>query len=190
VFSSESYPQLYRTWSPYEVTDNLSTDGELCLVAEEVRKLPPKRGRRPKEYKEHAKKVVGFILGSVTEKKKKQEGCAYLAWVAVNEEYQRYVWRGKREGRREEVKKRWDGRKVSQCFFPVSLMTHPSLLLALSLSLPSLRQGIGTELVGTIEALFKKEGMATIVADTPESNVPARRFLEKLGFANPISVSL
>ena len=89
VFSSESYPQLYRTWSPYEVTDNLSTDGELCLVAEEVRKLPPKRGRRPKEYKEHAKRVVGFILGSVTEKKKKQEGCAYLAWVAVNEEYQR-----------------------------------------------------------------------------------------------------
>jgi len=88
-------------------------------VAEEVRKLPPKRGRRPKEYKEHAKKVrfcillphppylllhpssllfqivffqvVGFILGSVTEKKKKQEGCAYLAWVAVNEEYQRCV---------------------------------------------------------------------------------------------------
>ncbi|GAB5031818.1 gcn5-related n-acetyltransferase [Nannochloropsis oceanica] len=137
VFSSESYPQLYRTWSPYEVTDNLSTDGELCLVAEEVRKLPPKRGRRPKEYKEHAKRVVGFILGSVTEKKKKQEGCAYLAWVAVNEQYQ--------------------------------------------------RQGIGTELVGTIEALFKKEDMVTIVADTPESNVPARRFLEKLGFGNPIS---
>ena len=62
VFSSESYPQLYRTWSPYEVTDNLSTDGELCLVAEEVRKLPPKRGRRPKEYKEHAKKVRLYIL--------------------------------------------------------------------------------------------------------------------------------
>lgn len=89
VFSSESYPQLYRTWSPYEVTDNLSTDGEFCLVAEEVRKLPPKRGRRPKAYKEHTKQVVGFLLGSVTEKKKKQEGCAYLAWVAVNEVYQR-----------------------------------------------------------------------------------------------------
>jgi len=55
--------------------------------------------------------------------------------------------------------------------------------------LPSLRQGIGTELVGTIESLFRKEDMATIVADTPESNVPARRFLEKLGFGNPISVS-
>ncbi|EWM27295.1 gcn5-related n-acetyltransferase [Nannochloropsis gaditana] len=137
VFSSESYPQLYRTWSPYEVTDNLSTDGEFCLVAEEVRKLPPKRGRRPKAYKEHTKQVVGFLLGSVTEKKKKQEGCAYLAWVAVNEVYQ--------------------------------------------------RQGIGTALVGAIEALFQREGMATVVADTPESNVPARRFLEKLGFGNPIS---
>jgi len=63
---------------------------------------------------------------------------------------------------------------------------HPSLLP----SLPFLRQGIGTELVGTIEALFKKEDMVTIVADTPESNVPARRFLEKLGFGNPISVRL
>lgn len=42
-------------------------------------------------------------------------------------------------------------------------------------------------MVGAIEALFQREGMATVVADTPESNVPARRFLEKLGFGNPIS---
>lgn len=53
--------------------------------------------------------------------------------------------------------------------------------------MPSCRQGIGTALVGAIEALFQREGMATVVADTPESNVPARRFLEKLGFGNPIS---
>ncbi len=137
VFSADNYPQLYRTWSPYEVTDALSTDPELCLVAEAVRKLPPKRGRRPKEYKEFEHTVVGFVLGSVTEKKKKQEGCAYLAWVAVNADFQ--------------------------------------------------RQGIGTRLVRTIEQLFEKDGMRTIVADTPESNVPARRFLEGLGFKNPIS---
>jgi len=79
-------------------------------------------------------------------------------------------------------------RPLSRFFISFSL-THslpPSLTSPLP---PSLRQGIGTELVGTIESLFRKEDMATIVADTPESNVPARRFLEKLGFGNPISVS-
>lgn len=120
------------------MTDAMSTDPDLCLVAEEVRKVPPKRGRKPKQPREeYEKRVVAFVLGSVTEKKKQDEGCAYLSWVAVDADHQ--------------------------------------------------RQGIGTRLVRRLEELFKEEGMRTIVADTPETNVPARNFLEQLGFSNPIS---
>jgi hypothetical protein len=36
VFNSSSFPQLYRTWDPFEVTETLAADAELCLVAEEV----------------------------------------------------------------------------------------------------------------------------------------------------------
>jgi hypothetical protein len=46
---------------------------------------------------------------------------------------------------------------------------------------------IGTMLVQTVEALMVKEGIRTMVADTPQLNFPARSFLEKLGFDTPIS---
>ena len=49
------------------------------------------------------------------------------------------------------------------------------------------RQGIGTKLVRTIEDLFWEEGIRTVVADTPDTNLAARKFLVKLGFFNPIS---
>lgn len=40
------------------------------------------------------------------------------------------------------------------------------------------RQGIGTLLVQKIEGLLLEDGIRTIVADTPQQNVPARNFLE------------
>lgn len=49
------------------------------------------------------------------------------------------------------------------------------------------RQGIGTQLVGRMEEMFIEEGMRTVVADTPETNMPARCFLEGLGFGSPVS---
>lgn len=38
VFRSDTFPQLYRTWDSFEITDTLSSDPELCLIAEEVRR--------------------------------------------------------------------------------------------------------------------------------------------------------
>lgn len=68
----------------------MSTDPELCLVAEAVVKLPPRRGRPPKGgRKEYERRVVGFVLGSITEKRKASESCGYISWVAVAEDFQR-----------------------------------------------------------------------------------------------------
>ena len=72
LFTSEELPILYRTWDPYEVTDYFSSDPDFCFVAE-------LNGT-----------IVGFILATTYEK----EGTAwkhygYIAWMGVDEEYQR-----------------------------------------------------------------------------------------------------
>ena len=72
LFTSEGFPILYRTWDAYEVTDYFSSDPDYCLVAEV-------EGR-----------IAGFILANTIEK----EGTAwkkygYLAWIGVDEAYQR-----------------------------------------------------------------------------------------------------
>lgn len=55
-------------------------------------KLPPRRGRPPKGgRKEYERRVVGFVLGSITEKRKASESCGYISWVAVAEDFQRWV---------------------------------------------------------------------------------------------------
>lgn len=72
----------------------MSTDPELCLVAEAVVQLPARRGRKPKNYKKFERRVVGFVLGSITEKRKADESCGYVSWVAVAEDFQRWVLGG------------------------------------------------------------------------------------------------
>ena len=72
LFTSDEFPILYRTWDAYEVTDYFSSDPDYCLVAEV-------EGR-----------TAGFILANTIEK----EGTAwkkygYLAWIGVDEAYQR-----------------------------------------------------------------------------------------------------
>ena len=72
LFKSGELPILYRTWDPWEVTDYFSSDPDYCLVAESD------------------KKIVGFVLAHTIEK----EGTAwktygYLAWIGVDEEFQR-----------------------------------------------------------------------------------------------------
>lgn len=34
-------------------------------------------------------RIVGFVLGSITEKRKKDQSCGYLCWVAVRASYRR-----------------------------------------------------------------------------------------------------
>ena len=72
LFTSDEFPILYRTWDAYEVTDYFSSDPDYCLVAEVEGK------------------IAGFILANTIEK----EGTAwkrygYLAWIGVDEAYQR-----------------------------------------------------------------------------------------------------
>ncbi len=91
LFTSEELPMLYRTWDPYEVTDNFSYDPDYCLVAEAD------------------DGVVGFVLATIVEK----EGTAwkkygYLNWMGVGEAFQRTNL-GHRLYRRLEEKLKEDG---------------------------------------------------------------------------------
>ena len=72
LFTSEEFPILYRTWDPYEVTSNFTSDPEYCYVAES------------------SGMVVGFILGTTIEK----EGTAwkkygYINWIGISDDFQR-----------------------------------------------------------------------------------------------------
>ena len=72
LFTSEELPILYRTWDAHEVTEYFTSDSEYCLVAEVD-------GR-----------IGGFIIANTIIK----EGTAwkrygYLAWIGVDEQYQR-----------------------------------------------------------------------------------------------------
>lgn len=60
-------------------------------MAEAVVQVPPRRGRKPKNYKKYERRIVGFVLGSITEKRKADESCGYVSWVAVAEDFQRWV---------------------------------------------------------------------------------------------------
>ena len=49
------------------------------------------------------------------------------------------------------------------------------------------RKNIGTILVSKLFNLFLEEDIKLIIADTPQENTPAIRFLERMGFATPVS---
>eukprot|EP00123_Amoebidium_parasiticum_P016290 comp23374_c0_seq1/m.38674 comp23374_c0_seq1/g.38674 ORF comp23374_c0_seq1/g.38674 comp23374_c0_seq1/m.38674 type:complete len:510 (-) comp23374_c0_seq1:434-1963(-) len=72
-----SFQQLYRTWDEYEVVDLLASDPEFCMVAE-------------MEGEDGKPQLVGFVLSSLTEKRKKDMSCGFLGWVAVLSPYQRH----------------------------------------------------------------------------------------------------
>lgn len=93
IFNADSFPQLYRTWDAFEVIENPDGDGELCLVAEEVLEgsssgiLPTGEGG-PGHLHPHGR-IVGFIFGSITEKRKQEHSCGLLGWVGVAPSHQR-----------------------------------------------------------------------------------------------------
>lgn len=68
VFLATESPNLYRTWDEYELIDYYSSDGEFCFVAE--------RDDRP----------VGFVIGTVIEKRKSAWTYGYLVWLGVEPE--------------------------------------------------------------------------------------------------------
>jgi len=71
LFTSESWPNLYRTWDDYEVLGLFSSDRETCLVAEINDKL------------------AGFVLGSIIEKRRCAWTYGYVVWLGIDPEFAR-----------------------------------------------------------------------------------------------------
>ncbi len=68
-FTAEDWPSLYRTWDEYELVTMFAYDGETCLVAEEN------------------DRIVGFVLGTLIEKRRSAWTYGYLVWLCVQTEY-------------------------------------------------------------------------------------------------------
>jgi ribosomal protein S18 acetylase RimI-like enzyme len=67
-FTAEDWPSLYRTWDEYELVTMFASDGETCLVAEEN------------------DEIVGFVLGTLIEKRRSAWTYGYLVWLCVRSE--------------------------------------------------------------------------------------------------------
>lgn len=66
LFTADLWPNLYRTWDEYEVVDFFSGDGDTCFVACDGDEL------------------LGFVLGSVIEKRRSAWMYGYLVWIGVD----------------------------------------------------------------------------------------------------------
>ncbi|HTT10315.1 MAG TPA: GNAT family N-acetyltransferase [Burkholderiaceae bacterium] len=75
-FKAESWPMLYRSWDEYEVTTRFHVDGEYCLVAEN-------------NDEESARRIVGFVLGSVVSKPGSAWNYGYIVWMCVHPRWRR-----------------------------------------------------------------------------------------------------
>lgn len=67
LFTAEKLPSLYRTWDQYELVEFFASDGDNCLVAEV------------------ADRIVGFVLGTLIEKRKSAWKYGYLVWIGVDD---------------------------------------------------------------------------------------------------------
>lgn len=97
LFTSDELPILYRTWDAHEVTEYFTSDSDYCLVAEVEGKM------------------AGFIIANTIIK----EGTAwkrygYLAWIGVDDSYQR-TGLGERLYRRLEEMMREEGVRMIMC---------------------------------------------------------------------------
>lgn len=66
VFTADKWPSLYRTWDEYEAVGLFYSDGEFCYVAESKKKL------------------AGFALGSLIDKRNSAWSYGYLTWLAID----------------------------------------------------------------------------------------------------------
>lgn len=67
LFRADEAPTLHRTWDEYELVDAFSSDGEFCLVAEA----------------EESGDIVGFVIGTIIDKRKSAWTYGYLIWLGV-----------------------------------------------------------------------------------------------------------
>ncbi len=68
LFRPEEYPNLYRTWDEYDLIQYYTADGEYCLVAE------------------NDEQIVGFVIGTVIEKRRSAWSYGYLVWLGTEPE--------------------------------------------------------------------------------------------------------
>ncbi|MDF1564650.1 MAG: GNAT family N-acetyltransferase [Deltaproteobacteria bacterium] len=66
VFTAEAWPSLHRTWDEFDLALAFASDSESCLVAEN------EKGR-----------IVGFVLGTLLEKRGGPWAYGWLTWIAV-----------------------------------------------------------------------------------------------------------
>jgi len=59
------WPTLYRTWDEYEIVGLFASDGDFCLVADQ-------KG-----------KIVGFVLGTLIDKRNSAWSYGYILWLGV-----------------------------------------------------------------------------------------------------------
>lgn len=74
LFTAESWPNLYRTWDEYEPVEFFVSEGETCLIAED----------------EDTGRLLGFVLGTVIEKRHSAWTYGYLVWLAVAPDARRF----------------------------------------------------------------------------------------------------
>ena len=72
LFTPKDVSNLYRTWNEFEVTGLFNSEPEFMLVATAGKK-----------------KVVGFALGSLIEKKRSAWTYGHLVWLGVHPRYAR-----------------------------------------------------------------------------------------------------
>lgn len=69
LFTSEAWPNLYRTWDDYELIEMFAADREMCLVAE------------------LDDTIVGFVLGTIIEKRRSPWTYGYVVWLGVSPQH-------------------------------------------------------------------------------------------------------
>ncbi|MDD5470099.1 MAG: GNAT family N-acetyltransferase [Candidatus Peribacteraceae bacterium] len=65
LFTAERWKVLYRTWNEYEVVERFLVDGDYCFVAE------------------IGGKIVGFVIGTVIDKRRSAWSYGYMLWLGV-----------------------------------------------------------------------------------------------------------
>lgn len=69
LFTADKWLNLYRTWDEYEILERYISDKEYCIVAK------------------NNKKVIGFALGALVEKKNNSWLYGYLIWTGVDPKF-------------------------------------------------------------------------------------------------------
>lgn len=71
LFRAGAYPSLYRTWDEFEVVAFFDSDWDTCFVAE------------------IDEDVVGFVLGTVLEKRRSAWSYGWVVWIGVDPKHAR-----------------------------------------------------------------------------------------------------